>query len=199
MINTYITEQRSTIHKENNMGRPLKIAKSTTSDTGLPSQTQPGNIGVVGGPYLPPVDTLLVGANIEYAPGQYTGVVPCYIVRQKGEYKYIVASVNNPEQQGICYVVNIASADTEGLAPGEMFIIGTDAASQPITLAKIENLFTVAYKDQSRSIDGKSKKDITLGQPYWASFISADANLQSGSLTPPGTYPIIKLGNLGSF
>ena len=177
------------------MGRPLKTAKTSTVDIGLPSQTQTGNIGVIGGPNLLPINTLLVYANIEYAPGQYTGTVGCYIVRQKGEYKYIVASLSNPELQGVCYVANITYAQRAGMTPGQMAIFGTDASSTKVTLAKIENLFTLAYKDQSSSINGKSKSDITLGQPYWASFIAADADLQPGSLTPPGTYPIILMQN----
>jgi hypothetical protein len=52
------------------MGRPLKIAKTTTVDIGIPSQTETGNIGIVGGD-VATINTLEVTANIEYAPGQY--------------------------------------------------------------------------------------------------------------------------------
>ena len=45
------------------MGRPLKIAKTTTVDIGIPNQTEIGNIGIVGGD-VATINTLEVTANI---------------------------------------------------------------------------------------------------------------------------------------
>ena len=159
------------------MGRPLKIAKGQFIDIQIPSQQETGNIGVVGGEN-PTGNTLLVQANIEYAPAQYAEG-DSFIVRQKGEYKFLVANVSAPEVQGICYVVNIDGGNVAGLTGGQMAIIGTDAASNDVTIAKIQNAYCVAFADQTGS--AANKANITLGDAYYPSFIAANATPQPGS------------------
>ena len=158
------------------MGRPLKIAKGSTIDIQIPSQQLTGNIGAIGGEN-PIGNTLLVQANIEYAPSMYVQG-DSFIVRQKGEYKFLVANVAAPEVQGICYVVNIDGGNVAGLTGGQMAIIGTDAASNDVTIAKIQNAFCVAFADQTG--DAANKANITLGDAYFPSFVAANATPQSG-------------------
>lgn len=159
------------------MGRPLKIAKGSTIDIQIPSQQETGNIGVVGGEN-PTGNTLLVQANIEYAPATYMQG-DSFIVRQKGEYKFLVANVASPEVQGICYVVNIDGGNVSNLTGGQMAIIGTDAATNDVTIAKIQNAFCVAFADQTGA--AANKANITLGDAYFPSFIAANATPQPGS------------------
>jgi hypothetical protein len=159
------------------MGRPLKIAKGQFVDIAIPSQDLIGNIGVVGGEN-PAGDTLLVQANIEYAPATYASG-DSIIVRQKGEYKFLVANVAAPEVQGICYVVNIDGGNVTNLQGGQMAIIGTDAASNDVTIAKIQNAYCVAFADQTG--DAANKANITLGDAYYPSFVAANASPQPGS------------------
>lgn len=170
------------------MGRPLKIAKTTTVDTGIPNQTETGNIGIVGGDVVT-INTLSVQANIEYAPGQYADG-DSYIVRQKGTYKFLVANVLNSEQQGICYVTNSMAP----VSAGQMTIVGTDAATDDIILAVVTNEYCVAFGDQG-NIDNSpvTSVNLELGESYYPSFVAANAAPQPGSLTPPGQYPIILL------
>jgi hypothetical protein len=170
------------------MGRPLKIAKTTTVDIGIPSQTETGNIGIVGGD-VATINTLEVTANIEYAPSQYASG-SSYIVRQKGTYKYLVANVANPEQQGICYVTNSLTP----VSAGQMTIVGTDAASGNIILAVVTNEYCVAFADQGNITNSPvTSVNLELGDAYYPSFVAANAAPQPGSLTPPGQYPILLL------
>jgi hypothetical protein len=170
------------------MGRPLKIAKTTTVDIGIPSQTETGNIGIVGGD-VATINTLEVTANIEYAPGQYASGAS-YIVRQKGIYKYLVANVANPEQQGICYVTNSLTP----VSAGQMTIVGTNAASGNIILAVVTNEYCVAFADQGNITNSPvTSVNLELGDSYYPSFVAANAAPQPGSLTPPGQYPILLL------
>jgi hypothetical protein len=162
---------------ENKMGRPLKIAKGQFIDIAIPSQELIGNIGVVGGEN-PTGPTLLVQANIEYAPAQYAEG-DSIIVRQKGEYKFLVANVAAPEVQGICYVVNITGTAVGALKGGQMAIIGTDASAANVTIAKIQNAYCVAFADQTAS--AANKANITLGDAYYPSFVAANAAPQPGS------------------
>jgi hypothetical protein len=159
------------------MGRPLKTAKGQFIDIAIPSQDLIGNIGVVGGEN-PAGDTLLVQANIEYAPAQYAEG-DSIIVRQKGEYKFLVANVASPSIQGICYVVNITGTSVASLTAGQMAIIGVDANAANVTIAKIQNAYCVAFADQSSA--SANKANITLGDPYYPSFIAANASPQPGS------------------
>jgi hypothetical protein len=170
------------------MGRPLKIAKTTTVDIGIPNQTEIGNIGVIGGD-VATINTLEVTANIEYAPGQYSSGAS-YIVRQKGTYKYLVANVADPEQQGICYVTNSLTP----VSAGQMTIVGTNAASSNVILAVVTNEYCVAFADQGNIQNSPvTSTHLELGDSYYPSFVSANAAPQSGSLTPPGLYPILLL------
>jgi len=159
------------------MGRPLKIAKSNTIDTGIPQQTQTGNIGVVGGT-ASSVLTLQVQANINYNGNLYAEG-NTYIVRQKGATKYLVANVANPAIQGICYLVNVDGGNIASLTGGQMAIIATDAAAANVTIGKLDNTFCVAYANQAGFATPKA--DQSLGQPYWTSFIAANATVQPGS------------------
>jgi hypothetical protein len=159
------------------MGRPLKTAKGQFIDIAIPSQDLIGNIGVVGGEN-PAGDTLLVQANIEYAPAQYAEG-DSIIVRQKGEYKFLVANVASPSIQGICYVVNITGTSVASLTAGQMAIIGVDANASNVTIAKIQNAYCVAFADQSAA--AANKANITLGDAYYPSFVAANASPQPGS------------------
>jgi len=71
------------------MGRPLKIAKSATVDTGFP-YVDTYNIGVVGG------STAITGAQIRARVkiGSNTNA-DGYIVRQKGSKKFLVAELTS--------------------------------------------------------------------------------------------------------
>lgn len=170
------------------MGRPLKIAKTTTVDIGIPNQNEIGNIGIVGGD-VTSINTLSVQANIEYATGQYADG-DSYIVRQKGTYKYLVANVADPQLQGICYVTNAI----EPAAAGQMTIVGNDADDNEIILAVVTNEFCVAFDDQANITNSPvTSTNLQLGDAYFPSFVSANAELQPGSLTPPGQYPILLL------
>lgn len=168
------------------MGRPIKIATGSTIDIGIPSQDLTGNIGVVGGEN-PTGNTVLVQANIEYAPGQYAEG-DSYIVRQKGIYKYLVANVANVARQNICYVVN-----TDGsLDAGQMSIVATDAAAGNVILAVLTNDYAVAFADQGNVNNSPTLSDsFTLGNAFFPSFVAANATLQPGSATPPGLYPVV--------
>lgn len=170
------------------MGRPLKIAKTTTVDIGIPSQTDIGNIGIVGGD-VATISTLAVTANIEYAPGQYADGAS-YIVRQKGTYKFLVANVANSALQGTCYVTN-SLLPVEG---GQMTIVGTDADDEDVILAVVTNEYCVAFGDQANITNSPvTSTNLELGDAYFPSFVAANATPQSGSLTPPGLYPILLL------
>jgi hypothetical protein len=170
------------------MGRPLKIAKTTTVDIGIPNQTEIGNIGIVGG-NVATISTLAVTANIEYAPGLYADGAS-YIVRQKGTYKFLVANVANSALQGTCYVTNSLLP----VAGGQMTIVGTDAADDDIILAVVTNEYCVAFGDQANITNSPvTSTNLELGDAYFPSFVSANATLQPGSLTPPGLYPILLL------
>lgn len=183
------------------MGRPLKIAKSNTVDIGIPSQTEIGNIGVVGGS-ASAVSTLLVVANINYNGSSYAEG-NSYIVRQKGEFKYLVANVANSAIQGIVYLVNVTGTSIASLQGGQMAIIAKDAANANITIGKLDNNFCIAYADQSANAGVKA--NMVLGQPYWTSFVAANATVQPGSAGGQnggpdgggapggGLYPIVKL------
>lgn len=170
------------------MGRPLKISKGSFVDTGIPSQTETGNIGVVGG-QNPTGNTILVQANIEYSPGLYaTG--NSYIVRQKGSYKYLVANAATPTQQSICYVVN--TANTAALTSGQMSIVSKNSANANVILAVLTNEFAVAFADQGNINNSPTLSgDFELGDPFFPSFVAANATPQPGSATPPGLYPVV--------
>lgn len=185
------------------MGRPIKISKSNTIDIAIPSQSQVGNIGVIGGNSS--ASTLLVQANIEYATGLYAEG-DSYIVRQKGEYKYLVANVANVARTGICYVKNYDGGNVTALQSGEMAIIATDAANANVTIAKIQSHTAIAFADQSANAGAKA--NIALGDVYFASFVAANATVQTGSAggaengpdgggaPAGGLFPIIKLPSL---
>jgi hypothetical protein len=159
------------------MGRPLKIAKGSFIDTGIPSQTETGNIGIVGGEN-PTGLTLKVYANIQYAQNGFAEG-DSFIVRQKGSSKYLVANIASPSIQGICYLTNVTGTSVASITAGQMAVIATDASAANVTLGKIENTFVIAYADQTANAGPKT--DISLGQPYWGSFIAANATPQSGS------------------
>jgi hypothetical protein len=170
------------------MGRPLKIAKGSTIDIGIPGQTETGNIGVVGGEN-PTGNTILVQANIEYAPGQFARG-DSFIVRQKGIYKYLVANVATPTRQNICFVVN--TANTLALTAGQMNIVSKNAANANVILAVITNENAVAFADQGNILNSPTLSgNFTLGNAFFPSFVAANATLQPGSATPPGLYPIV--------
>ena len=166
------------------MGRPLKIAKTTTVDIGIPSQTETGNIGIIGGDVLT-INTLSVLANIEYAPGQYASGAS-YIVRQKGTYKFLVANVADPEQQGICYVTNSLTP----VSAGQMSIVGVDYNTDDIILAVVTNEYCIAFADQGNIQNSPvTSIHLELGDSYYPSFEAAE----SADFQPGAPYPIILL------
>lgn len=162
------------------MGRPIKIAKTTTVDIGISSQTEEYNIGIIGGK-VSTINTLAVTANIEYAPGQYVNG-PSYIIRQKGTYKYLVGNIANPEKRGICYVTNSLLP----VSPGQMTIVGTDKDDNNIILAVVTNENCVAFADQGNINNSPvTSANLELGQSYYPSFVAAsDADFQPGAPFP---------------
>lgn len=103
------------------MGRPLKIAKSATIDTGYDNGA---GLGVVGGDTGIATTQILcrvkIGANPE-SDG--------YIIRQKGSKKYIVTDGTNT---GICYLTNEPNGS---LSESAMTVSATKLDTTTIRLA----------------------------------------------------------------
>jgi len=113
------------------MGRPLKIAKSNTIDTGF---NNPSGYGVVGGNTSLTVPTVLcrvkIGANAE-ADG--------YIIRQKGARKFLVSDGTNT---GICSLANLADGT---LTDDTMTVNITKVDTTTTRLAKFSNHFGIDF------------------------------------------------------
>lgn len=107
------------------MGRPLKIAKSTTIDSSVGNAA---GLGIVGGntsitsPSI--VCRVKIGSNAE-ANG--------YIVRQKGKHKFLVSDGTNT---GICTLANTANGS---LAADTMTVTATKLDTSTVRLYSLSN------------------------------------------------------------
>lgn len=93
------------------MGRPLKIAKSTSVDTGFNNPEGLANTyGVVGGATSIGGPQLQIAATV-WIENSLNGIAPAgapvsgFIVRQKGARKFLVQETASGAQ-GVCYLVN---------------------------------------------------------------------------------------------
>ena len=112
------------------MGRPLKIAKSSTSGTGFPqtaSGVVGGNTSITGNQVLARVK---IGANAE-ANG--------FIVRQKGKRKFLVSDGTNT---GVCSLANTGNGT---LANNTMTVTCTFANSSTFRAATLTNHFVTSF------------------------------------------------------
>ena len=113
------------------MGRPLKIAKSATIDTGFPqtaSGVVGGNTGISGSQVLCRVK---VGSNSE-ANG--------FIIRQKGKKKFLVQDASG--NQGVCTLVNVANSS---LTANTMTVTCTFANAATFRAASLTNHFVTSF------------------------------------------------------
>ena len=122
------------------MGRPVKIKKSLTVDTGFNNPAGGQYYGVVGGEdtlsnYAHP--TLKVRVRIS---GQ--SEADGWIIRQKGASKYLVedASAN----QGVCVLANSADA---ALAEGTMTITAQDSGSTEFRIKRMSNKYALDFSN----------------------------------------------------
>ena len=118
--------------KEKKMGRPLKIQKSATVDTGFPQSST----GVVGGNTALSGNQIQVRARVEgYSEGDG------FIVRQKGSRKFLVTVGANT---GVCSLVDVVNG---ALAEGEMTIEIIKSDSTTIRAKRISNHFAQDFSD----------------------------------------------------
>lgn len=119
------------------MGRPIKIAKSATIDSGFDNPAGSGNTyGVVGGDTAFSTPTIecrvKIGANAE-ANG--------WIVAQKGRRKFLVTDGTNT---GVCVLANLA--DTT-LTNDTMTITVTKEDASTVRLAYITNRWGIDFSN----------------------------------------------------
>jgi hypothetical protein len=117
------------------MGRPLKIQKSATVDTGF-NWVDTYNIGVVGG------NTSLTGAQIKVrvkigSASEADG----YIIRQKGATKYLVTDGTNT---GVCALANLADSN---LTADTMTVTIIRPDSGEVRLARLTNRYGLDFSD----------------------------------------------------
>ena len=122
------------------MGRPVKIKKSLTVDTGFNNPAGGQYYGVVGGEdtlsnYAHP--TLKVRVKI-------TGETEAdgWIVRQKGASKYLVEDASG--NRGVCVLANLADA---ALTDGTMTITAQDSGSTEFRIKRMSNKFCLDFSD----------------------------------------------------
>jgi hypothetical protein len=119
------------------MARALKIQQAGNIDIGFVSQSQPGNIGVVGGSNtaanVSGFPVVQVFANIEYLTGQYAAG-PAYIVAQKGRHEFLMANTVNPTRQSLCFLVNEPNGNVLNLTANQASVVcKQDQSSGPDT------------------------------------------------------------------
>jgi len=108
------------------MGRPLKIAKSSTVDTGY---SNPSGYGVVGGDTNTAVNQIACRVNITGST-ETTG----FIVRQKGATKFLVTdSFGNT---GICSLANLPNGS---LTANTMTVTATLGDATTVLLASLSD------------------------------------------------------------
>jgi hypothetical protein len=164
------------------MGRALKIQHAGNVDTGIPGQTQIGNIGVVGGANnlsaTSGANTIACVANIEYATGSYAAG-DAYIVTQKGKHKYLVANTANTERSQICILANVPDANVGNLIAGQMAIQAVTAGGANVALYSITNTTGLGFAPDYSNIN--SQGNLSNATTYEVSFVAANATPQSGS------------------
>jgi hypothetical protein len=134
------------------MGRPLKIAKSATIDSGYNS---PSGYGVVGGNTGIATTQILcqvkIGANPE-APG--------YIIRQKGSKKYLVTDGTNT---GICFLRDEA---TGALTDDSMTVTITKFDTTTARLANFSDSFGYDFTDTGYYLTFNAAAAVPVGGIY---------------------------------
>jgi hypothetical protein len=122
------------------MGRPVKIKKSLTVDTGFNNPAGGQYYGVVGGEdtlsnYAHP--TLKVRVKI-------TGETEAdgWIVRQKGASKYLVEDASG--NRGVCVLANLADA---ALTDGTMTITAQDSGSTEFRIKRMSNKYALDFSN----------------------------------------------------
>lgn len=134
------------------MGRPIKIAKSSTIDTGYENAL---GLGVVGGDDSLGSDQILcrvkIGTNAE-ADG--------YIVRQKGSRKYLVSDGTNT---GICI---LADEDDGDLNDNEMTITITKLDTTTARLKKLGDTFGIDFDNNGYNLTFGSPAAAPQGSLY---------------------------------
>lgn len=134
------------------MGRPLKIAKSPTVDTGY---NNPSGYGVVGGDTSLTVSQVLcqvkIGANPE-APG--------FIIRQKGAKKYLVTDGTNT---GICFLTD---EPTGSLSDGSMTVTITRFDTTTARLANFSDSFGYDFADIGYYLTFNAAEPVPVGGIY---------------------------------
>ena len=164
------------------MGRALKIQHAGNVDVGFVSQSQPGNIGVVGGANglgaISGGNTILCIANIQ--SGATIAAGPAYIVTQKGKHKYLVANLTNPALTQTCVLSNVADANVANLTVGQMAIQAVNGAGANVALYSITNSFAVGFPPDYANAN--SQGNMANATSYFVTFASANSTVQPGSV-----------------
>lgn len=115
------------------MGRPLKIKKSATTDTGFNNPDSTDYYGVVGGDEaLAALASPVIRARV-FISGQ--SEENGYIVRQKGKKKFLVVG-DSSAATGTCTLTNEADS---ALSSGSMTVSVVLADSSVVRLARFNN------------------------------------------------------------
>jgi hypothetical protein len=136
------------------MGRPLKIKKTTTKDIGFNSFSQLENpvfpvtlttsnfFGVVGGANASVATAAypVVACNVNVDAG--TGVEDGYIVRQKGNFSYLVTGITSGVTAQ-CTLVNDATPAINEMSIG----FATDGDSTLVYIKKLTNKWALDFSD----------------------------------------------------
>ena len=122
------------------MGRPVKIKKSATIDTGFNNPTGGQFYGVVGGEdTLSTYDFPVLKVRV-FITGQSER--DGWIVRQKGASKYLVE--DSTGETGVCVLVDEADA---ALSAGEMTITAQDSGSTEFRIKRMSNKYALDFSD----------------------------------------------------
>ena len=134
------------------MGRPIKIAKSATIDTGYVNGE---GLGIVGGDTdstgLQILCRVKIGANAE-ADG--------YIVRQKGARKYLVTDGTNT---GTCALADVADGS---LGDGDMTVTITKADTTTARLSKMGDTYGIDFDENGYNLTFGSPASAPVGSLY---------------------------------
>jgi len=133
------------------MGRPLKIQKSATVDSGFP-WVDTYNIGVVGG------NTSLTGAQIKTRVKIGSNAeADGYIIRQKGSRKFLVTDGTNT---GVCTLSDLADSS---LTADTMTVTVLETDSGEIRLARISNKWGIGFDGVQRALSFTDFADSAVG------------------------------------
>lgn len=140
------------------MGRPIKISKISSVDTGYNNPAGALNTyGVVGGDTAQTNPTILcrvkIGANAE-ADG--------YIIRQKGARKFLVSDGTNT---GVCVLADLANAS---LTADTMTITATKVDTTTVRLSQISDYFGLDFANTPYylTFNAAAAAAPSNGQPY---------------------------------